>query len=163
MGLEDLRAGAQTIRNEKGWRDNEKQIDYVWMIAVAHSFREPAMLFAIQYEAWQFRDRLNPPELVTGIFTFNKAGIQTFYSEVATEPADPILPHFHLDLFNANRGITIDGVGYQIRIRAHNTETYIEIGNPKEAGWGKWEEAVWQLGRHLAKKSAYQAMQNIFS
>jgi len=38
FGLEQLRRGGHVRRNEKGWGENEKEIEYVWILRISPSF-----------------------------------------------------------------------------------------------------------------------------
>ena len=38
LGLSNLKAGNIVIRDERGWRQNEKYIDHVWIVYIDRSF-----------------------------------------------------------------------------------------------------------------------------
>ncbi len=152
LGLPSLRAGNITLRDERGWRTNEKQIEYCWLINVSRSFVGRCWLFAIQFNETTFRDTHNPRELVQGIFVEGKDGsLDEFFS--VTQPAnfvDRIREVATLDLFDANRGIALDGVSYDFHVFAYNTEIDICVQNPNSESWRQWEDAVWEIGRALS-------------
>ncbi|MBT31004.1 MAG: hypothetical protein CMO01_15200 [Thalassobius sp.] len=66
------------------------------------------------------------------------------------------------DLFDANRGITLDGIGYEYLIFAPNTEIRISLNNPNSKNWKTWEKEIFSLGSRLAKKSEITELKEIF-
>ncbi|MBT31005.1 MAG: hypothetical protein CMO01_15205 [Thalassobius sp.] len=68
LGIPDLRSGKLTIRDEKDWRINEKEIDYCWLVNVSRSFIGWCWLFSLKFNESDFRDKKNPEELIQGIF-----------------------------------------------------------------------------------------------
>lgn len=38
LGLSAFKSGPQVIRNERGWRENEISIDYIWLVTVDHLY-----------------------------------------------------------------------------------------------------------------------------
>ncbi|WP_343632700.1 hypothetical protein [Fluviicola sp.] len=162
LGLPELKSGGVTIRNEKGWRENEKVIDYVWIVQVSRSFVGFGGVFAIKFKQNEFRDYSNKEELIHGIFDLSEKGLDHFYTESMTGTFDEKTNLFRLNLLAANEGITLDGVSYQIRIIAWNIDSFIRVSNPKTDDWKKWEAEIWEMGKQLAKKSGYQELITLF-
>lgn len=164
LGIPDLRSGKLTIRDEKGWRINEKEIDYCWLVNVSRSFVGWCWLFSLKFNESDFRDKKNPEELIQGIFTVSKEGkIGKLFTESKSQDFnDKIKGLTSYDLFDANQGITLDGVGYEYLIFAPNTEVRISLNNPNSENWKIWESEIFSLGVSLAKKSGVVELKEIF-
>jgi len=162
FGLSSLHSGGHVVRNEKGWRENEKEIDYAWIVHMARSFAGWGGLFAVQFKERIFRDQFNPTELVHGLFLSGDTAITSIHIEQPSGIPDKIatLPGFAL--FDAGTGITLDGVSYSFRTIAPNISTTIELNNPHSAAWKPWISEVWELGKHLAHKAGNPEMIQLF-
>jgi len=162
LGLTELRSGGQVIRNSKGWIENEKSIEYLWVVQISRSFVGWGGLFSIKFNENKFREHINKEELVQGVFICNQNGIDKFYSRTLTGNEKDITSLFKFNLFAANSGITLDGVSYRLRIIAQNVDTFIQLNNPNTSEWKKWEQEIWTLGKQLSNKSNNQEMINLF-
>ncbi|WP_130733878.1 hypothetical protein [Flavobacterium sp. J27] len=164
LNLTELYSGKQTIRNEKGWRDNEISIDYIWIVNISRSFVGWGGLVTIKFEESHFRKINNPEKLVQGIFLYDGKGeITAFYFEEQTkEFNDPIFNIQNLELFTANKGITLDGVFYEYEIIATNIHTCITVNNPNNNNWKFWENEIWKLGNRLSQESKNNEMMVLF-
>lgn len=164
VGLESLHIGHYTIRNEKGWRENELYIEHLWLISMNRTFVGQGSIFNIKFKETRFRGIHNPEKLLQGIFTFDKNGIiKESYFENTKESSDITFEDFNsLDLFFANPGITLDGISYGIHLMAPNINTQIFVNNPSEAGWKFWVEKVWKLGKDLAMRSSEKELIRLF-
>lgn len=164
LEIPSLRSGNITIRDERNWRVNEKQVDYCWLINISRSFVGWCWLFSIKFNAYQFREINNPEMLIQGIFTIDKKHeINEFYLEHRNEDfSDKIKEITNLDFFNANKGIALDGVGYEYLIFAPNLKARFTLNNPNAKDWKIWENAVWKLGKKLSSKTNSMELQEIF-
>ena len=118
FGFSDLRAGKKVLRDNNNNRINEKDIEYCWIVNVARSFIGWCWIFSIKLKESKFRDINNSEELIQGIFTLNKNGtIDGFYSENRSEKfKDNIKSYTEYDMFEANPGISLDGIYYDYLI-----------------------------------------------
>lgn len=164
LGIPDLRSGRFTIRDEKDWRINEREIDYCWLVNVSRSFIGWCWLFSLKFNNNEFRDKKNPEELIQGIFTISNEGeIDKIYKESRLQDfEDKIKDLTSYDLFEANRGVTLDGVSYEYLIFAQNTEIRISLNNPNSENWKNWEREIFSLGEILAQKSGTHALKDFF-
>ncbi|WNJ17132.1 hypothetical protein [Pontibacter sp. G13] len=164
LGIPDLRSGKLTIRDEKDWRINEKEIDYCWLVNVSRSFVGWCWLFSLKFNESDFRDKKNPEELIQGIFTISNEGeIDKLFKESRSQDFNDNVKNLtSYDLFDANRGITLDGVGYEYLIFAPNTEIRISLNNPNSENWKTWEREIFSLGVSLAQKSGVTELKEIF-
>lgn len=164
LGVPDLKAGKLTIRDQRDWRINEKEIDYCWLVNISRSFVGRYWLFSIKFNESNFRDIQNPEELIQGIFTITKEGeIEKFFKENQTlNFIDKIRDLTSFDLFDANLEITLDGVGYEYLIFAPNTEVKISLNNPNSEIWKIWENEVYNIGKSLWQKSGITELKEIF-
>lgn len=164
LGFTELYSGGHVIRNEKGFRDNEISIDYIWIANISRSFVGWGGLITIKFEESHFRSIKNPEKLVQGIFLYDGKGeITAFYfKEQTNDFTDPIYNIQNLELFTANEGITLDGVSYDYEVIARNINTHIIVGNPNSENWKHWENEIWKLGNRLSNESKYEEMIALF-
>lgn len=162
--LEDLKSGYQIIRNEKGWRENEIRIEYIWLITFDHSFLGKGGILNIKYEQNIFRDIKNKEKLTKLIFTIDEKGkLDSIFQEDEKENFSNLIPEFReIDLFEANKGITLDGIIYRIKLISNNISTTIEVNNPNHKSWEKFETKIWEMGIDLANKSKDKKLKNLF-
>lgn len=162
LGLSELKSGMQIIRDKNGWRENEKLIEYIWLVQVSRSFVGWGGLFSIKFNENKFREYSNKEEVIQGIYISNQSGIGQVFTETLSDTSKDIIEYFQFNLFEANKGITLDGVCYNVRIIAPNIDTYIRINNPNTEGWIQWEQEVWTLGKKISKESNNSEMINLF-
>jgi hypothetical protein len=164
LGLPELRTGTQVIRNEKGWRQDEKSIEYIWIVIMNRSFVGSGGLIAIKFTENNFRGQHHPNELLRAIFSVGPDnGIKEFYEERTSDTgSDSVMDNFHLDLFNANKGITLDGVSYTIHTISDNIDTIITVDNPNTSHWKNWETEIWRIGKSLAFNSQSKELTELF-
>jgi hypothetical protein len=164
FGLSNLRSGHQVLRDENGWRQNEKMIDYIWIVLIDRFSVGAGGIFAIKFDELNFREFKNPEELVGGIFRINAAGECTnLYHENNQMPFhDRIMTSMRFDLFDANKGITLDGITYNMRIMCSNIDTTIKVSNPNTESWKNCEIELFAQGRALSLKSEKEELIALF-
>ena len=164
LNIPTLKSGSITIRNEKNWRENEKEIDYCWLISISKSFVGWCWIFSIKFNETHFREKNNPEKIIQGIFTTDKnANIENIFLENRkSDFKDKIKEFKNHELFNANSRITLDGVSYKYLIYSKNTIVRIELNNPNSENWKNWEMLVNELGTELSKKSEIKEIEKIF-
>ncbi|WP_159777352.1 hypothetical protein [Flavobacterium sp. 9AF] len=164
LGFTALYSGGHVIRNEKGFRDNEISIDYIWITKISRSFVGWGGLITIKLEESHFRSIKNPEKLVQGIFLYDEKGeIRAFYfEEQVNDLTDSIYKIQNLELFKANEGITLDGVSYDYEVIARNIKTFITVNNPNSENWKHWENEIWKLGNRLSHESKNEEMIALF-
>ncbi|MCA0133760.1 hypothetical protein [Winogradskyella alexanderae] len=163
LNIPDLRAGNLTIRDERNWRTNEICIDYSWLVNISQSFKGWCWLFSIKFNKTQFREFQNPEKLIQGLFTIDNNGeIIELYTETITDKIeDKIRDLKSYDMFDANLGITLDGVGYEYLIFAPNTEIKMTLNNPNSESWKIWENEIWTISKKLARNSGIDDLKEI--
>ncbi|GAA4303136.1 hypothetical protein [Nibribacter koreensis] len=164
LGLSTLKPGLQIIRDERGWRDNEIRIKYIWIATVSRSFVGNGGLFSLKFEENSFREKKNPERLVQGIFlTGQQAQIPQFYFEEEQKSFKDIIKDLKSwDLFEPNNGIALDGVAYRFHVIALNSDVTITVNNPQSEPWKKWEDNIWELGRRLSANSKTKELIELF-
>lgn len=162
--IEDLRSGSQIVRNEKGWRENEIRIEYIWIIIFDRAFFGKGGILNIKFESSEFRGIKNKEKLTKLIFTIDEKGnLESIFDEDETEKFSNLIPDFkEVDLFEANRGITLDGITYQIKLISDNIKTSIEVNNPNHKSWKSLKNKIWEMGMELAKKSNDDKLKKVF-
>ncbi|WP_299443147.1 hypothetical protein [uncultured Aquimarina sp.] len=164
FGLNGLYSGGHTIRNDKGWRDNEIEVDYIWIAKISRSFVGFGGLITIKFNESEFRGIKNPEKLIQGIFLYNSKGKvrELHFEEQINGINDPVWKVNDLELFTANNGIALDGVSYEYNVIARNIETQISVNNPNSEQWKNWENEIRSLGEKLAENSANEEMKQLF-
>jgi hypothetical protein len=162
LGLTELKSGIQIIRDNNGWRENEKSIRYIWIVTIARSFVGWGGVFSIQFNENKFRDLSNQEELIQGTFILNNDSVDQIYTKRSLDATYNITQFFKLNLFEANKGINTDGVSYNVKIIAPNIDTFIQLNNPNTDEWKKWETEIWTMGKKLARESNDKEMINLF-
>jgi len=164
FGLESLRSGGHTIRNDKGWRDNEIEIDYIWLIFFEPAFSENGGIINIKYKESQFREIKNAEKLEKAIFSLSdKHKILSFYKEEESENFSNLLQAFNkLDLFEQNKGITLDGISYRIKLFTMNTVVTIDLNNPNHESWRELELEILQMGKAMSERSNNVLLKKLF-
>lgn len=162
LGLSELKSGIQAIRNKHGWRENEKSIEYIWIVQISRSFVGWGGLFSIKFNENEFREHSNQEQLVQGLFISNQTGIGQIYTETLPDTSNDITKYFKFNPFDVNKGITLDGVCYNVRIIAPNIDTFMQLNNPNTKDWKKWETELWTMGRKLAKEANNQELIDLF-
>ena len=66
-------------------------------------------------------------------------------------------------MYNANKGIVLDGIVYEYLVYARNSEIQFKMNNPSSGTWKGWKAAVWELGKELSEASAIDYFKNIFN
>ncbi|MFB9076458.1 hypothetical protein ACFFLS_24590 [Flavobacterium procerum] len=163
LNLTELKTGIQIIRNEKGWRENEIAIEYIWIVEMSLSFVGWGSIFQIKFKENKFRQYSNEDKLVQGILLFNNDGPHEIYFTEDLNTSNEIIKSFNFNLFEANNSITLDGVKYRIRIISKNIDSFLNVNNPSTEEWKKWETEIWKLGQKLAGQSNNTNMKNLFA
>ncbi|RBW62501.1 hypothetical protein DS884_02555 [Tenacibaculum sp. E3R01] len=165
LNIPDLRPGNITIREKKNWRENEKEIDYCWLVNVSKSFVGWCWIFSLKFNETHFRNYNNPGKIIQGIFTVDKnANIENLFLENRkSDFKDKIKGFNNFDLFKTNPGITLDGITYKYLIYSRNATIKFELNNPNSKNWKKWEKLVNQLGTELSEKSKIKEFREIFN
>ena len=165
LQIEDFRAGGHVIRDENGWRENECSVDYVWVLYFNKGAFGSGGLFHLKYNENPFREYNNPEQLVKGIFSLQANGsIDSHYLEEENTSFSDFRPLINqLDLFNANKGITLGGIEYQLHLFDLNITTSIKVGNPNHPSWINLEKVIWEMGNDLAQQSKKNDLIGLFS
>ncbi|AYB32148.1 hypothetical protein [Chryseolinea soli] len=164
MGVPKLSSGWKTIRDDRGWRQDEKLIEYVWIVMMNRHSVGRGGLVTVRFNEHTFRGKKHPDELVRGIFSIGADNqIQEFYQEKTDGHADPVIDCFQLDLFDANKGITLDGVSYRIHIISANIDTVIKVSNPVTSHWRRWEAEIQNLASTLVANSDSGKLTRLFT
>jgi hypothetical protein len=164
LGLSSFNSGLQIIRDENGWRENEKIIEYIWTVEIDKSFVGSMTLFSLKFEDNRFRNYENQEELVQGIFSFKPNGeIEENYIEVnSTDFRDSIKGINKFELFEIDNSITLDGISYNFQIKTQNKNTEITLHNPNSEFWKSWENEILKVGQTLAYNSEKQSFISFF-
>ena len=158
LNLEDLSAGLQIIRNDRKWRENEKYIDYIWIVTINKCFTGSLSLFSIKFNSNTFREIENKQEIISGIVKLNSEfEVDISYQKTTIDlNFDLIRTLKSFDLFESHKGITLDGIDYDILIKSSNIETRINLNNPNSKSWLEFVEKINTIGSLIAIDSNNQ-------
>ncbi|MCH5715353.1 hypothetical protein [Niabella hibiscisoli] len=87
---------------------------------------------------------------------------EVYIDKLPLDGLDGLEHLFDIDLFEANSGIALDGVEYNIRIIATNIDAYVHVSNPNTEKWKKWEAEIWAMGKRIAKDANDEQMIRLF-
>lgn len=166
VGLIAPRAGLQELRDHSGWRHDEKYVEYMWIISIDRFPVGLGGVFGIKLNEHKFRQFEHSEEHVTGIFRANAAGdITGLYTQREQLPFhDRVMDSMRFDLFNAtNKGIALDGIGYNVHVISTSIDTVIRVNNPTTKTWKIWETELFILARPLSFKSNNPELMNLFA
>lgn len=155
LKISDLHAGGVVIRNEAGWRENEKQIEYFWSVSICKSFMGWVAIFAIKFGKSKFREIENEDELVQGILSLKQSGeiADLYYENNSGNKVDEFKEIEGFGLFDCKSGFTLDGVTYDLSIIANGIESNICLTNPENAKWNETLKKLNAIGTQLAVNS----------
>ncbi|GGF01816.1 hypothetical protein [Flavobacterium limi] len=162
LGIPEISSGIQVIRNENGWRENEKNIESIWIVLISRSFIGWGGIFSIKFNENNFREHLNPDELLQGIFLYDNTGIKDLYTEKLPNTPDEIVEIANFNLFDTGKGIPLNGISYNFHIITNNINASIKLNNPNTDDWKKWEEKIFDIGSKLSIKSNITELINLF-
>jgi len=164
LELSGMRAGKQVIRDDRGWRHNEVDVQHSWLILVELAFQKPFWLFSIKFLENQFRDFHNPSTTVQGMCTVDTAGeIESFfYTNKSANYIDKIKTLQAPELTFEDMTIVIDGVYYEYHIFTYRSEVSFRLNNPQGASWENWSDKVWTFGKERAQRSKLADLQALF-
>lgn len=162
--IEEFRSGGHTIRDQRGWRENEIQINYIWLITFDRAFFGKGGILGIKYEASQFREIKNIEKLVKTIFSIDEKGeIESIYEEEEQTNFSQIAQKLNqVDLLEANKGITSDGIIYRIKFVSMNIKTTIEVNNPNHESWRNLEGECRRIWKEMSENSGDEKLKKIF-
>lgn len=162
--IKKFRSGGHTLRNERGWRENEIKIDYIWLITFDRAFFGKGGIIGVKYEENQFREIRNIDKLVKSIFSIDDKGkIESIYEEEERTNFSKIIQELNkIDLLEANKGVTLDGIIYRIKLVSMNIETIIEVNNPNHESWRNLEREFWRIGKEMSDKSGDEKLKKLF-
>ncbi len=154
LGFTDLTTGRQIIRDHRGWRANEKEIDYIWITQISRSFVGSIGLITVKFNPNKFRELDNPEGILRCLFTWDSKGLITNFhkEEELYVYSDPIREMTELDLYDANKGMTF-GVEYRFKIISKGITTIINLNNPNSETWKKWVQNIWEICKKMSKNS----------
>lgn len=162
LGLSYLNSGFQIIRNDRGWRENEIDVEHIWIVEIFRSFVGQIGLFSVKFNESEFRGHVNPKKTIQGIFFFNDSKIEHIFIDNTLLNADELTNSFKFNLLEGNTGNSLGSVGYTVRIITNGVNSYVEANNPISENWQKLESELYSMGGKLADKSKIEQFTDFF-
>lgn len=165
LNLASLASGTQIIRNEKGWRTNEKSVEYAWFSYINHQPKSYyAGLFSIKLKPSDFRGIINQEELVQGIFTFDANGniIHFHFETNKNDFYDPIRASTCFDLFAHDIDNKSDYVVLNFNINTLGTHSAITTNGSGSFFANNFREEIFKMGKQFAANSNNESMMLFF-
>ena len=154
LGLEDIRPGLHTLRNEKRWRIGELVVMRAWHALVQPSFHDRAAICVIQAKDTEFRGETFKGFLRAGIaiVSFETGALkQTVIADIDDDPLPQVVAS--LDLMSSNNTMCLDGIGYELNIKTNACDTRLRFANPTITTIQRIEKAFVNVVEQVARSS----------
>lgn len=166
IGLSELDiAGITIIRDDRGFRINEKDIEYFWILSYNHlNGLDNYGLFTIKFKESNFREFKNPKEMIPGIFNLDNDKIDIIHFESSTlNFDDQIATKFNeLDFFYSENMIENEIPSIiKFLIESKNISANIESQYIKNKKWTDWNDEIIKVSKSISKKSKNSILQKI--
>ncbi|WP_116789854.1 hypothetical protein [Flavobacterium psychrotrophum] len=165
LGLPKLDSGVLTLRDARGFRENEKFMEYFWVIDISVSFTGWFTIFGLKFKQHAFRKYTNAEELITGLY-YSMGSNEGFHTEtlVGDKIKDTISEHHNFNLTDpGNQHTAIAEVSYNLHICNPHLNTFISTRNPQSEDWKNWEDIVWKLASKLSADAGDNFFKETFS
>ncbi len=166
IGLSELeKAGTTIIRDDNGFRINQKEIEYFWILTFNHlNGFDNYGLFTIKIDESNFREFENSKEIITGIFSLNNNKIDLLYFESdILNFEDKIADKFNdLDLFYKRDLIENEVPSIiELIIESKNISAKIDCQYIENQKWAEWNNAIIQFSKLICQKSKNNKLKQI--
>ena len=144
LKLSRFGVGRHIVRDERGWRDREIQVRSIWLVTISPSFDPSAYLMVMHAEA-------QPLSLfcLRGIDSMPRIKGEPFECPGLDDRVAKSLKH--VDLFPSGGGISLDGIGYSLRIRTSAVSADLQFSNPKTESLKAVERAIFDVAESIAR------------
>ncbi len=152
MGLAELRAGCQILRDARGWREDEIYVASLWYAAIRPSFHDGAILCWATTEETKFRGKEFPAWCRGGLLLEHSDRPSTIASTPIKE--DLLCPHVaSLDIMARSGTLSLDGIGYEICFPSGDLDARIQFFNPVLPALVAIERALHQTAQIIAQET----------
>lgn len=151
LGLNGWRLGRHTVRNGSGRGASDFKVTRLWAANILPAFYMPARV-VVTYEPTCYRIAFG--------FGISPENISTSVVQMEVPPnwIDPLeKPLRNLDLFQDDRTITLDGIGYELYHLSWASETFIRFGNPQIAPYTEFEKVIWHIAKTVIEAKGQQS------
>jgi hypothetical protein len=146
LGFPELRAGRQTLRDARGWREGEIHIASLWYAAIRPTFHDDAILCCATTKETEFRGRRNEAWCRAGLLLPNTGAVA--WTPIKDDPLRPEVAS--LDIMARSGTLSLDGIGYEIHFASGDLQCQLEFCNPVLPALVSIERALYQIGHIVA-------------
>jgi len=143
FNLEDFRGGRHILRDERGWRIRDIQVESMWLARIEPSFDQLSYLMVVHAD--------KQPK---ALFCFGGTdGLPKISAEPVDCPAldDRIVATLkHLDLLSSNDELSLDGIAYSIHVCTSSLSAGLTFANPKTESLRSVERALFEVAESVA-------------
>jgi len=143
FNLEDFRGGRHILRDERGWRIRDIQVESIWLARIEPSFDQVSYLMVVHHD--------KQPQ---AIFCF--AGADSL-PNVTTKPVDCpglddriVASLKHIDLLSSNDELSLDGIAYSLDVCTSSLSARLMFANPKTESLRSVERALFEVAESVA-------------
>lgn len=142
--LDRFGVGRHIVRDERGWRVRDIQVQSVWLARIEPSFHPTAYLMVMHADEWPWalfcvRDTdsmLNIQGEPVACFTLDDRVSDTLK---------------HLDLLSSNQSVATDGIGYSLLVRTWAVSADLQFFNPTTESLRSLEHALFEVAESIAR------------
>lgn len=144
LKLNRFGVGRHIVRNERGWRERNIEVRAIWVASISPSFHPGSYLLVMHTES-------HPLSLfcLRGIDSLPNIQGEPFECPGLEDKVAKKLKH--VDLFPSERVISLDGIGYSLRIRTFGVSTDLEFSNPGTESLRAVEKALFEVAESIAR------------
>ena len=154
LGVPELRCGTQILRNQKGWRDDEIEVDYLWYALVMPSFHPRAAIGMAHMDESEFRGKKHPAVIRAAVVISDRGKDQVGSSTFAEVTEDPLVEAIRgVELLPENRSLCLDGICYELRTSGWEIDATLRIRNPQTATLRAIEQSLFQVVSTVQKQT----------
>lgn len=154
MGIDELRPGRHTLRNDRRWRVGELQVSHAWHALIFPSFHDQAVVAVARAHDTEFRGEIFPGFFRAGIAIVGRdtsALKQTVIADIDDDPLPAVVSS--LDLLAANDSVCLDGICYEIHTNTNSCQATLRFSNPMVPCFRHIETALITVAEGVAQAS----------
>jgi hypothetical protein len=145
LGLDDLRSGRHTVRDQRGWKTREVLVLGIWVVHILPSFHPPATVAVVMEE----HRTLGAFAVVVGVSkTWDTVSVAD--TQLAPDWVDPVADVLSkINLFDLEGGLSLDGISYELQIDTLASKAQIHFSNPITQSLVGLEQAIFRVASEV--------------
>jgi hypothetical protein len=152
LGVGGLRTGRHYLRDESGGRVGCLWLDTLWTLQVMPSFHDHGLVGVAVARGEKFRGVVSPGWIKGVLAADDVLAVR----ELDADPLPDLLGK--LPLLAKSTSMSIDGVGYRLRVETLAIDADLSFSNPSVQALAAVERACWALADTMACASGENAL-----